>query len=386
MKRSVMMIAALAFMLALFTPLTSAHANWSQDGAQDPKAAEAELYKAWYEANQAKDYPKAIELAKEYLTKFPSGQNAPYLRDKWIPQMRGFNFNEALKAKNVAEMIRIGNEALAADPESLDYLYLLAVNIREIELAANPANFAHATEGTDFTQKAIRLIESGKKPTVIKDWKQNDALAYLYQSLALIEEKNKNMDKALEYYAKSGTLKPTESVYFLNAGRINQDLYLAAVVKFQAMPEADRNAPDAEMKPEVKAARDEVNKRADAVIDSWARFLALTTTNNPWGATLREKIKGTVTDLYKYRHPESPEGLQKLIDHYSSGATTPPPPSTAPSKPGEGAGAAPPTNGAVSSTSTNVATTNKTAAASGTTAAEKKPAKAPARNTRKRRN
>ena len=380
MKRSVMMIAALAFMFALFTPLTSAYANWSQDGAQDPKAEEAALYKAWYDANQAKDFPKAIELAKEFLTKFPSGQNAAYLKDKWLPNMRGFMFNEALKAKNVADMIRIGTEALATDAENLDYLYLLAINIRELELAANPANFAHSTEGTDFTQRSIRLIESGKKPTVIKDWKQNDALAYLYQTLAIIEEKNKNTDKALEYYAKSGTLKPTEAVYFFNIGRINQDFYLAAVQKFQAMPEADRNAPDAEMKPEVKAARDEVNKRADAVINSWARFLALTTTNNPWGAT-RDKIKGTVTELYKYRHPDSPEGLQKLIDHYSSGATTPPPPPAA--KPNEGTAAAAPSNGAGPPTSTNVAATNKTAAAA---APEKKPAKAPARSTRKRRN
>ena len=103
MKRSVMMIAALAFMLALFTPLTSAHANWSQAAAQDPKAEEAAVYKAWYEANQAAstsksvdDYRTAMGLAKAYLEKYPSGQYASYLKDKWMPQARGFPFQQSV--------------------------------------------------------------------------------------------------------------------------------------------------------------------------------------------------------------------------------------------------------------------------------------------------
>ena len=49
--------------------------------AQDQK--EAEAYKAWYNANTAKDYPKAIELAKAYLKKFPTGRYASYLQALW---------------------------------------------------------------------------------------------------------------------------------------------------------------------------------------------------------------------------------------------------------------------------------------------------------------
>ena len=392
MKRSVMMIAALAFMLALFTPLTSAHANWSQDPAQDPKAEEAAAYKAWYEANQAAstsksadDYRSAMALAKTYLEKYPSGQYASYLKDKWIPQVLGFLFNEELKKKNTQVMIEIANEALKVTPDNLDYLYLLAVNIRANELFANPPNYSHAAEAADFTQRAIRLIEAGKKPTGVQNWKQNEALAYLYQTLAIIEEKNKNMDKALEHHAKAGTLEPTNAAHFLACGRIHQDRYLKAVEKYQAVPEAEKTAP--EPKPEVKAALEDVNKTADAVIDCWARFLGMTATNNPFGA-VRGQVEKALTDLYKYRHPESPDGLQKLIDHYRSGATTPPPASATPSKPNEGTAAAPPANGAVPPAATNVAATNKTTAAPGATAsaAEKKPAKAPARPTRKRRN
>ena len=346
MKRSVMMIAALAFMLALFTPLTSAYANWSQAAAQDPKAEEAAVYKAWYEANQAAgtsksaaDYRTAMDLAKAYLEKYPSGQYASYLKDKWIPQVLGFLFNEELKKKNTQGMIEIANEALKVSPDNLDYLYLLAVNIRANELFANPPNYSHAAEAADFTQRSIKLIEAGKKPTGVQNWKQNEALAYLYQTLAIIEEKNKNMDKALEYHAKAGTLEPTNAAHFLACGRIHQDRYLKAVEKYQAVPEAEKTAP--EPKPEVKAALEDVNKTADAVIDCWARFLGMTATKNDFGA-VRGQVEKALVDLYKYRHPESPDGLQKLIDHYRSGATTPPPPSATPTKPNEGTAAAPP--------------------------------------------
>jgi len=390
MKRSVMMIAALAFLLALFTPLTSAHANWSQDAAQDPKAEEAAVYKQWYDANQTAtaskspaDYRSAMGLAKAYLDKYPTGQYASYLKDKWIPQVLGFLFNEELKKKNTAGMIEIANEALAVSPDNLDYLYLLSVNIRANELFANPPNFSHAAEATDYTQRAIRLIEAGKKPAVVQQWKQNEALAYLYQTLAIIEEKNKSTDKALEYHAKAATLEPTNPAHFLACGRLHQDKYLKAVEKYQAVPEADKTAP--EPKPEVKAALEDVNRTADAVIDCWARFLGMTATKNDFGP-VRDQVLKALGDLYKYRHPESPDGLQKLIEHYRSGATTPPPTPAATTKPGDGASS---TNTAAPPTSTNVAATNKTTAAPGAATAaapEKKPAKAPARGTRKRRN
>src|SRR5215213_3736312 len=112
MRRSVMMIAALALMMALHVPFAPAQTEQTAAAAQDPKQAEADAYKAWYEANAAKDLSKAIPLAKAYLEKFPSGQYAGYLRDKWLPQTQGYLFSEARKAKNTAELITIGRQAL----------------------------------------------------------------------------------------------------------------------------------------------------------------------------------------------------------------------------------------------------------------------------------
>jgi hypothetical protein len=317
MRRSVMMLAALALMTALHVPFTPAQTEQPAAAAQDPKQAEADAYKAWYDANAAKDLSKAIPLAKEYLEKFPNGQYAGYLRDKWLPQTQGFLFSEARKAKNLGEMITIGRQALEKDPENLDYLYLLAVDIRTNEISANPPNYAHANEAAEFTQRAIKLIEGGKVPGVFADkskWNQNAQLAYLYQSLAILAEQKKDTDKAIELYAKSAILDGTNIVNYFSCGRLHHEKYLTAVQKYQAFPEADRTADPA--KPEVKAALDEANMHADKVIDCWARFVAMT----PTKTTTRDQVEKVITGLYNYRHPDSPDGLQKLIDQYRSSA------------------------------------------------------------------
>src|SRR3989442_4639617 len=139
MKKLLTAMTALMLSLALFVPLAPAKTVRIDKVAQDPAAEEAAAYKAWFEANQAKDYAKAMELAKAYLEKFPNGnaQNVAYLK-KWIPQIRGYLFNQAVTAGNMGEMIRLGKEALASDPDNLDYLWVMINQIREKERSASP--------------------------------------------------------------------------------------------------------------------------------------------------------------------------------------------------------------------------------------------------------
>lgn len=322
MKRSLIMMAALTFSLALFMPLASARTVVPGPVAQDPTPEEAAAYKAWFDANNVKDYPKAMDLAKAYLAKFPAGKYAEYLKTKWVPQVRGMMFQQAAQAKNIAEIIRVGKEVLAEDPDNLDYLLAMVVQIRTNELSTNPPNFSHAVEAADFAERAIRLIEAGKSPTGAdpKVFNKNVTLAYLRGTLAVIYEHDKNIDKALAEYDKAAVLEPSNSTFFFHCGRIHNDKYAAAAQKYQAIPEADRDA--AEPKPEVKAALEEVNKQADAVITCWARFLGLTADKKEVNPETRAKIEKALTDLYKYRHPDSTDGLQKLIDQNRS--TTPP--------------------------------------------------------------
>jgi hypothetical protein len=325
MKRWLTLVAALAFVLALYGPHTQARSSSSAPVPQDQ--AEADAYKAWYDANAAKDYVKAMELAKAYVQKFPSGKYADYLKKTWMPSIRGYFYKQAADAKNVSEVIRIGNEVLAEDPDNLDYLLALVVQIRTNELFANPPVYTHAADAANFSERAIRLIESGKVPTgADAKFNKNVTLAYLHETLAKVHEGHgKNPDKALAQYEKAAELDSNTAGYFFNCGRIHNDKYAAAAQKYDAaqkkvdaIPEADRSA--AEPKPEVKSALDEaksalaeVNNEADAVIRCWARFLGLTFEKNTWGET-RARILQAFTDLYKYRHNNSTDGMDKLID------------------------------------------------------------------------
>jgi tetratricopeptide (TPR) repeat protein len=330
MKKWPTLMAAVAFITALSGPMASigmgaagASAGPAINAAaaqDDAKKAEADAYKGWYDAFTAKDTKKALDLAQAYLDKFPSGDHADYLK-KWIVATRAGLFNAALNSKNTDDMIRIAEEVLSKEPDNLDYIYIIAVSIRQNELFASPPNFSHAAQAEDYSNRAIRLIEGGKVPAAVpKDkWNKNVTLSLLYQNLAVIAANKKDTDKALANYEKSLSLDPSNAFDYLACGSLRQIKYQDAVSKFNQIPEADRNA--AEPKPEVKSALDEVNKQADSVIDSWAHFMALTAGANPFGAT-RGQVGKALEDLYKFRHPDAPDGLQKLIDQYKAGASS----------------------------------------------------------------
>ena len=225
---------------------------------------------------------------------------------KDIVRVRSVMLNQAVQAKNVPEIIRIGKEAIAADPESVDYPYFLATQLRTLD-----TNFQYAADTAQFTQNAMRLVEAGKKPTIVKEFNDKQVLAYFHDTLAAIDEHNKETDKALEHYEHAAMLDPTNARYFFNVGRLHQARYATAAEDFQKRFTAEeRSAP--EPKPEVKAALDKVNMEADGVINNWARFLGLP--KNDYPADVKQKVMTALTDLYKYRNNGSDAGLTQLIE------------------------------------------------------------------------
>jgi tetratricopeptide (TPR) repeat protein len=338
------MIAALTFMLALFVPLISAQtqpaAGSQPAAAQDPAKEEYDAYTAWYTAYKAQDTAKSLELGKAFVEKFPNSKYTDFIKKDNV-RVRGVLFNKAVQEKNMNEMIRIGKDVLADDPDNLDYLLAMSIQIRQNELFATPPNFAHAAEAADFTAHTIRLIEAGKTPTGAKDFDKNKTLAFFHWSLAVIDDHNQGADKAMEHYMEAAKLDPMNATYYFNCGRLHHLKYIAAAKKYSDLPQADRDAAPAEMKPEVKGTLDNLNKEADAVINCWARFMGLTATEGKGWESTRPQVEKVVTELYKYRHNDSTEGLQKLVDQ-NKGATpvNMTPPSEAPATSSNPAGAA----------------------------------------------
>ncbi|HJX92446.1 MAG TPA: hypothetical protein VJ372_18240 [Pyrinomonadaceae bacterium] len=282
------------------------HDGIEQTSQQDRDDA---TYRVWFEANAANDLPASFELGKKYLKEFPNGKYAAYL-NKWVPATRAKLFNIAYRERNTDAMISLGNEALGAEPDNLNYVITLALHLITNELNAKPPNYAHATEAETFTRRAVKLIESGKKPANDLQWNRNQSLTYFYQVLGGIEERKKNPDKALEYYEKACRTDAENALSFFSSGRIYQDRYLKAVERYRTIPEAERNSPV--QRSQVKTVLEELTDAADATIDRWVTFLKLTAINNTYGAT-RSQVEKSVAELYKYRHPDSPEGYKELI-------------------------------------------------------------------------
>src|SRR5256885_16043223 len=97
---------------------------WAEMGKE-----EREAYQTWYDANEAKDWPKATEAARIYRDSFPQGEYADYFV-KWERGLRVQFFSDAVRAKNMDEMIKRGTELLADDKDNLDIIYTIASNLR----------------------------------------------------------------------------------------------------------------------------------------------------------------------------------------------------------------------------------------------------------------
>jgi len=317
-------MAALTFSLALLMPLASAETVGGEAIVQDQAKEEADAYAAWYTAYKAQDAAKTLELGKAFVQKFPSSKYADFIKKDFLRE-NGILFAAAVQAKNVGDIIRIGKEVMTDNPDNLDFASAVVVQIRTIEINANPPVYTHAADAADFAERSIKLAEAGKVAGDPKIFNKNITLAYMHQTLGMLADHSKNADKALSEYEKAGALEPTNPTYSFHCGRIHNDKYAAAATKYEAaqkkadaIPDADRSA--AEPKPEVKAALDEskaalaeVNSQADAVITCWARFLGLTVDKKDWDS-IRPRILQAFTELYKFRHNGSTDGLDKLID------------------------------------------------------------------------
>ena len=288
-------------------------AGASRSAAQELSPEETVAYQAWYAANAANAADKAIAAAQEYVTKFPAGKYNAYLKN-WLLAPKLKAFDAALQARNTAELIKVGREILKDSPENLAVAYSLAFNLRRLELAANPANFAHAADAVEFSALSIRLIEAGQ---VIEGgrFNKNTSLAVMYQVQAMVANNAKKSQEAIDLYGKSTAADPLNVAIvannLLSLASLYRDPYSAAVAAYQALPEADRNA--AEPSAEVKAAQEKMFAAADPLIDSWARFVAIAKARNV-AAETRDQVLASVQTVYSARYGGDTSGLAPLID------------------------------------------------------------------------
>jgi hypothetical protein len=292
---------------SLSGPMTAA----AQDAAPDEAAA----YRAFHEASQGTDTAAALAAAKAYLDKFPSGQYADAIK-KWQDQARLTQLDAAIKDKRTADMITIGKEILAADPENLNVIYALAFNIRRNELLASPPVYTNADAAVELANKGIGLIDAGKTLTGVASFDKEATLGWMKQILAMNAAKAGNAAEAIKLYEQSTAHAPGDTQI---AGRnlfavvtLRQSKYGEAAKAFNALPDADKTA--AEPKPEVKAAKEALNSEADALIDAAAGFVAFGRSKGMPPATV-DRVNQLLETVYKGRFPEDAglDGLKKIL-------------------------------------------------------------------------
>lgn len=249
------------------------------------------------EIDAVKDPAQKISLSQEYQGVFKEASDQelilPVLLDGYEDAKR---FDEAFAA---------GAEFLKSHPDSLHILVKLMTLGTD---QAKQRNGKFIEVSLQYGAHAIQLIEAKKIPPGMDDaaWKFFETnLARMYQSMGILNLVKGDRVEARVRLTKATELAPTDPFnYFLLLDFLDSE-YQEMAKRYQTMPSS--NAKNDEY-PKVMAA-------LDKVIDTLARAIALSEGNAQLAPARQQSLKDLET-YYKYRHNNSTEGLQQLIDKY----------------------------------------------------------------------
>jgi len=326
---------------------------------------------AWYDTflknykGEAPQQKIAYDAAKLYLTSCPedpADKIAEFMKKKFVEPYEKLTaestvkkqFEDAYKAKNYAEQIKLGKQIVAAEPENSAIYIIMGI--------AGLGDESLLGESSQSAKRAIELIETGKPfaPYETKD----KALAVLNYEIGKANVKNSPAD-AIPYLLKAAKfesdLKKNPQLYLDLAGAYNDGPRAVLTKEYTA-----KIGPNQTETPESKLALANLNQVIDRQIDAMARAAALADAAN------KKAIMDELTEIYKYRN-KTADGLNELVANVLSkplpevptpltSLPTPPPTSTS------GASGAAGTSG-----STPTGTTGSPKPAASPTPSNKKP-------------
>jgi hypothetical protein len=212
-----------------------------------------------------------------------------------------------LHLNRLDEAFSTGASELASNGEDIQVLVVLA--IAGVEQAKN-RNPKYMTASQQYGAKAIELLEADKKPANMDAglWgKQKAMLPHLYQELAVVSLIQQNPTDARVKLEKALKLNPGDPFTYVLLGSITNDEYQTLAQTFKSMP-------DGKAKEETLQ---KANALLDKVIDQYAHGVGLAE-GKPQYQQLHDQLLLDLTSYYKYRHKNSSDGLQQLIDSYKT--------------------------------------------------------------------
>ncbi|MCI0489204.1 MAG: hypothetical protein L0229_21645 [Blastocatellia bacterium] len=303
-------------------------------GEKAPEIPEEER-QAMGKVLNAADATAKLQAAGEYLKKYPKSPRRPdvarhvaaeiaKLQDP--AQMIGLleNFTTVFQEPSEAELVVPSLMDAYVKAGRLDDAFSRATsylekNPNDVATLTNMAligveqikkqNGKFAQQSMTFGMKAIQMIEADSRPESISiaDWLEYQTrwLPQLYQSLGLISYASGNKADAKAKLEKSASLKSSDPFTFLLLSGIVNDEY-------RELAEQHKNATPG-------SGKDELLKKAhtkmDEIIELYAHVLALSE-GKPEYQQLHDEIMKDFQAYYKYRHNDSTDGMQEIIDKY----------------------------------------------------------------------
>ncbi|MGH9966703.1 MAG: hypothetical protein ACREBG_02555 [Pyrinomonadaceae bacterium] len=228
-----------------------------------------------------------------------------FTADKEREAIQPIVFDSLLEAKRIDDAFSFAAVTLVKQPDSVGILTQMAIAGTE---EAKRQNGKYVAVSLQYGLKSIEMIEANKKPANLDDasWANQQALLpRLYQSVGLLSMISGNPAEAKTRIDKAVALNPGDPTSYVLLGSIVDDEYQQVAQAYRTMPEGK--------------AKEETLKKGtelmDKVIDLYAHALGASQ-GKPEFKPLYDQILQAVTTYYKYRHNQSTEGLQQLIDKY----------------------------------------------------------------------
>lgn len=320
--------------LAASAPLSKPQEQEKKDKNDQPaKVSEAEL-KAAKAIEAMTDIPAMIVAADEFLKKYPKSalrpQVAPLValrigntQDPAQQIAQSESYLKVFNAPGDADLVKPHLISAYALTNRLDDAFTLAsttldkapdplaamINLTRGGLQeAEKRNEKYIPQSKQYGLKAIELIESDKKPATVTDARWADYktkwLPQLYQWLAIISLRSGDKADAKTKLATAVKLNPHDPISYVVMSNMANDEYQRLVQAHKAATGEDK-----------AALLKKAEAQMDEVIDAYAHAIALTE-GNPQFDAMRTGLKADLEGYYKYRHNNSTEGLQALIDKY----------------------------------------------------------------------
>lgn len=320
-------------LLAIFSCFLVASSSVAQDKKPEVKLSEGET-KALTAINAMTDPAAKLKAIDDFIKKYPktqirvelantvaeelaklkdpvqviplaeSAQNI-FSTDEEKEAIVGILLDSYVQAGRPDDVFRLGNAMITRNADDAHaHVQLTFVGANELR-KENPKFVQPALQSG---LKAIALIEADKKPVRMAPatWATHKALLpQLYQQVAILTLMAGNNSEARARATKATVLGPNDPTNFALLGMVINSEYLATATTYKTMPEG----------PDKAAALKKIEAFMDEIIDAYAHAVALSI-GKPEHQAMMQQLTVDLTSYYKYRHNQSTDGLQQLIDKY----------------------------------------------------------------------